>query len=52
MPYKIRKRGAKFQLVNADTGKIYGTHTTKKKAEAQKRLIGGVTHGMILRGKK
>jgi hypothetical protein len=49
MPYKIVKAGKKFRLVNAGTGKIYGTHDTKKKAEAQRRLIGGITHGMIKR---
>ena len=35
MPYKIQKDGEKFQVVNADTGKVMGTHPDEAKAKAQ-----------------
>ena len=45
MPYKMHKRGSQFQVVNEDTGKKYSKGTTKKKAEAQERLLRAVEHG-------
>ena len=37
MPYAVRKSGAKWQIVNKDTGKVVGTSTSKAKAEASIR---------------
>lgn len=38
-PYKVRKRGSKWEVYNTKSGKKRGTHATKKKAEAQKRVL-------------
>lgn len=38
MPVKVRKRGSQF-VVTDPKGKVFGTHTTKAKAEAQRRAI-------------
>ena len=45
MPYEVRQRGDKWLTVNARTGKVYGTHDSKAKAEAQERLLRGVEYG-------
>lgn len=45
MPYIIRHRHGKWFTVNAETGHIIGTHITKKKAEAQARLVMAKEHG-------
>lgn len=39
MPYRILKRGSHYQVVNATTGKVHAKHTTKRRAEAQVRLL-------------
>lgn len=41
MPFKIRKlpNRPRYRVYNADTGEIYAYSTTKKKAEAQVRLL-------------
>jgi hypothetical protein len=39
MPYKVRKQGSKYLVVNADTGDVKGTHATKTKAMAQLRAL-------------
>jgi len=52
MPWAVRKRGTKYVTVNTDTGKVKGTHTSKAKAEAQKRLLYAVKHGWHPTGKK
>lgn len=39
MPFKIEKRGNKYQVVNASTGKIKGTHATKAQANKQLRAL-------------
>lgn len=44
MPYQIRPRGTKFELVNVATGHGFGK-TTKGKAERQKRLLLAIEHG-------
>ena len=36
MPWKVAKRGTKWVVVKADTGKVVGTHDSK--AEAVKHL--------------
>lgn len=41
MPYEIRRKGSKYQVVNTDTGKVHST-TTKLKAERQLRLLEGI----------
>jgi hypothetical protein len=35
MPYGIRKSGDKFKVVNKETGRVFGTHSTKEKAKKQ-----------------
>lgn len=52
MPYAVRKRGTKFVVINKNTGKVKGTHTSKIKAERQMRLLYGVEHGWKPTGKK
>lgn len=37
MPYSIRKRGTKFEIVRKDTGKVVGTSTSRAKAQASIR---------------
>lgn len=39
MPYQIEKRGNKWVVINKETGKVKGTHTTESKAKAQMRLL-------------
>lgn len=43
MPYEIKKVGKKFQVINSDNGYIHSKGTTKKKAEAQVRLLHSIT---------
>ena len=38
MPYAVRRKGSKYQVVNTDTGKVHST-TTKAKAERQLHLL-------------
>ena len=38
MPYQVIKKNNKYEVMNTQTGKTHG-ETTKKKAEAQKRLL-------------
>lgn len=53
MPIKVRKvRGEEcYQVKNVETGKVHAKCSTKEKALAQKRLLDGLEHGMILRKK-
>jgi hypothetical protein len=37
MPYEIKKQGARYAIVNKDTGKTVGHSDTKAKAEASVR---------------
>ena len=41
MPFKMRKlpNRDRYRVYNADTGEIYAYSTTKRKAEAQLRLL-------------
>jgi len=39
MPYKVVKSGDKWKVKNSNTGKVYGSHGTKKKAEAQQAAL-------------
>jgi len=50
MPYKILKKGTKFQVKNTATGHITAKATTKSAAEAQVRLLQAIEHGY--KGKK
>lgn len=38
MPYEIRRKGNRYQVVNKDTGKVHST-TTRAKAEKQLKLL-------------
>ncbi len=44
MPYAIKRKGSKYQVVNTDTGEVKST-TTKAKAEKQLRLLKGIEKG-------
>lgn len=39
MPYAVKKNGSAWEVVNSSTGEVHAKHTTKKKAEAQVRLL-------------
>ena len=52
MPYSVRKKGTKFQVINKQTGDVKGTHDSRVKAERQMRLLYGVEHGWKPTGKK
>lgn len=45
MPYSVQKRGSKFVTINKRTGDVKGTHSTKEKAEKQRRLLEMIKHG-------
>ena len=51
MPVKITSVGrGKFKVTTP--GGTKAKHTTKAKAEAQRRLLQGIEHGMVPRGSK
>jgi phage gp16-like protein len=52
LPYSVRKTNGAYQVVDRETGKVYSRHTTKDKAERQRRLLEGVRHGWKPTGKK
>ena len=52
MPYSVRKKDGAYQVVDKETGEVYARHTTKDKAERQRRLLEGVRHGWKPTGKK
>jgi hypothetical protein len=52
MPYSVRKTNGAYEVVDVETGKVYSNHTTKEKAERQRRLLEGVRHGWKPTGKK
>ncbi|KPJ51423.1 MAG: hypothetical protein AMJ38_00540 [Dehalococcoidia bacterium DG_22] len=52
MPYAIEKRGKKWAVVNKDTGKVKGTHSSRAAAQRQVNLLRGVEHGWKPTGKK
>lgn len=35
MPYKIQKAGKNYEVINSSTGRVLGTHSSKKDANAQ-----------------
>lgn len=39
MPYEIRRRGSRYEVLRSDTGEVHAKHTTKAKAEAQVRVL-------------
>ena len=39
MPYAIRKRGEKYQVMNTRSGQVKGTPPTKAKATKQMRVL-------------
>jgi hypothetical protein len=45
MPYAIRKSGSKWKVVNKETGRVLGTHTSKRKAEKQLSAVYANTGG-------
>jgi len=51
MPWGVRKKGSKWQTYNRDTGRVAGTHSTREKAEKQRRLLEMIRHGEKPRGR-
>lgn len=39
MPYKLHQSGDRWQVIAKDTGRVVGTHTTRRKAVAQIRAL-------------
>ena len=39
MPWRVQKKNGGFVVVKKDNGKIVGTHSSKRKAEAQVRAL-------------
>jgi hypothetical protein len=52
LPYTVIKQDDGYQVVDRETGKVFSQHTTKEKAERQRRLLEGVRHGWRPTGKK
>jgi phage gp16-like protein len=52
LPYSVRKTDEGYQVVDRETGKVYSRHTTRDKAESQRRLLEGIRHGWKPTGKK
>lgn len=52
MPYAIRHLAdGGYRVVNTESGKVHAKHTTKRRAQAQVRLLNAREHGMTPRGK-
>ena len=49
MPVKITKQGSSYKV--STPSQVHAKHTTKKKAEAQARLLNAVEHGWKPTGK-
>lgn len=45
MPYAIRRKSNRYEVVNVDTGEIHARSTSKAKAEKQLRLLKGIERG-------
>lgn len=45
MPYRIEKVGNRYRVVNAVTGKVHAKGTSKKKAQAQIRVMEQAENG-------
>jgi hypothetical protein len=45
------KNKGKYRVRNKQTGKVHAKATSKANAEAQLRLLRGVEHGMVVRGR-
>ena len=53
MPYSVRKNeDGSYKVVDRETGKVHSEHTTKEKAERQRRLLEGIRHGWKPTGKR
>jgi phage gp16-like protein len=52
MPYIVRETDGQYQVVDRETGKVHSRHTSKEKAERQRRLLEGIRHGWKPTGKK
>jgi len=53
MPYELEQISPRrYSVMNTNTGQLHSKHTSKKKAEAQIRLLNGIEHGMKVKGGK
>ena len=48
MPYGIKKSGSKYQVYNRNTGKVYGKHDSKEKANKQLTALHIHTHESVI----
>lgn len=48
MPYGIKKSGSKYQVYNKNTGKVYGKHDSKEKANKQLAALHIHTHESVI----
>lgn len=46
MPYEIREKDGKFEVVNTSTQEVKATHDDRAKAERQLRMLEGLERGM------
>jgi len=52
LPYSVKEIDGAYQVVDQETGKVHSLHTTKEKAERQRRLLEGIRHGWKPTGKQ
>lgn len=49
MPYAVRRKGNRYQVVNTETGSVHST-TTKAKADQQLKLLQSIEKGYTKTG--
>lgn len=52
MPYSVRKKGSRYEVVNTATGDVKARSTSKAKAERQLRILKGIERGWEPSGEK
>jgi hypothetical protein len=39
MPWSVRRRGSRYEVIQDDTGEVVGTHGSKERARAQQAAL-------------
>lgn len=52
MPAKVVKRGKRWAIVNAKTGKTYGSSASRSKAQSSANAINATEHGWKPTGRR
>ena len=52
MPAGTRKHGSHWDVINTDTGKVYGHSSTKERAQRAANARNAAAHGFKFTGKK